>query len=349
MAKPTISKSVDRYDIITADTATAPALVQRDANFPSGDLAIRALNIRYDATVGGTGTPTKVTNGNRFYLNALTVETDKHGKLVDAVDGLMLYNMNTLEFGTTPNETQMSSTPADTDTPSASWTIPFSSFRGRRPYDTNLDMIVSRMRVSSQYGAYSNLWTQGAGSPVVKTLNQSIEARVLPGPIFSKPDPAVPGSDDERPQYVRTLEQKSEPITADENRHQIAIPYGDRIWRRLLISQRRTDTKVELSTVALATAEISFYVAGTPVVDRRLLRDIQSDNKRYYGLEAIPTGLAVLDFDEEFQDSIFNTLWTLTNDAGNAYLYVDVKSVTSGSLLLGFDCLKPIPAAAKRA
>lgn len=348
MSKATISRNIDRVAVISSPgQATAPATQVRDQNFPSGDQAVRSLVIRYDATMSGTSTPTLVTNGHIFYLNAITVETDKHGKLVDAVDGLLLHVVNKYDFGTAPQATALSATPADSDTPSASWIIPFSSFHGIRPYDTNIDMQKARMKVSTQYGAVTNLWTQSGGTPLVVTNTQSIETKILPGPLIEKDNPAT-GQSSELPTYIRTLEQMVVPITSTTNRFQIAIPFGDRIYKRLFITQRNLSTKIELATVVVATAEVSLYLNNIPIVDRRRFCDIQADNKLEYGIETLSTGVAVLDFDMDFQERLFDMLWALTTDAGNMYLFIDVTSVSNGSLLLGLDCLKPIPAAALR-
>ncbi len=346
MAKATISRNIDRVSVIAASTATSvtPALQVRDQNFPSGDVGLRSITIRYDATMGGTATPTRITNGHIFYLNALTVETDKHGKIVDAVDGLLLYVMNMFDFQTAGLATALSSTPADTDTPSASWKVPFSLFRGLRPYDTNLDMVNSRMKVSSQYGPGTNLWTNTAGSPVILTNVQSIEGKILPGPLDS--DPKSAGR--ETPDYMRCFEQAIIPITATATRFQIALPFGDRIWRRIFITQRNTSSKIEMSNVIAATAEVSLYINNIPIVDRRRFCDIQAENKLVYALETLPTGVAVIDFDDDEQERIFDMLWSLTTDSGNCYLYIDVTTQTNASLLLGFDSLKAIPAAARR-
>lgn len=344
MAKATISKNIDRVAVIASSTATSvtPALQVRDQNFPSGDLAIRSLTIRYDATISGTSTPTRVTNGHIFYLNAITVETDKHGKIVDAIDGLLLYTINMFDYGTGGQATALTATPTDADTPTSSWIVPFSLFKGIRPYDTNLDMIKSRMKVSTQYGPGTNLWTQAGGSPVILTNNQSIEGKILPGPLKTEE-----GSS-ELPLFMRSFEQTVVPITATATRFQIPLPFGDRIYRRIFITQRNLSSKIEMSNVISATAEVSLYLNNVPIIDRRLFRDIQAENKLVYSLETLPTGVAVLDFDADQQERFLDMLYALTLDAGNMYLYIDVTTQTNASLLLGFDCLKPIQPAALR-
>lgn len=347
MSKATISRNLDRYNVLSSPgSATAPAPVSREVN-PSGNVLLRSLTIRYDATISGTSTPTRVTNGHIFYLNALTVETDKHLKIVNQIDGLLLYTMNQFDFHTTGVATALTATPADTDTPQASWVVPFSLFRGIRPYDTNLDMLKSRMTVTTQFGAVTNLWTQAGGTPLVVTNAQSIEGKILNAP-YEKDGDGGPGTLRELPDYVRAFDQKLEVITATETRHQINLPFGDSIWRRIFITQRNTSTKIEMSNVIAATAEISLYLNNVPIVDRRLFRDIQAENKLTYALENMPTGVCVLDFDADEQERIQDMLWALTSDSGSLTLYIDVTSQTNGGILLGFDRLKPIPAAAIR-
>lgn len=343
----TKSRNVDRVTIIASSTAatSAPALQVRDQNFPTGDVLVRSLTIRYDATMGGTSTPVRVTNGHLFWLEGITVETDKHGKLVDAVDGLLMNIFNQLEYRTVPLATALTSTPADTDTPSASWKIPFGLSNGLRPYDTNLDMINARMKVSTQFGigaAVTNgrLWNQAGGSPVITLLQQSIETKYVQNPVAA-------GATPELPQYIRCFEQKLDVITATETRRQISIPSGDRIYNRIVISQRNSASKIELATVIVATAEIALYLNGEVIIDRRLFRDIQAENKLTYSLESMPTGVCVLDFDDDTQARINDMLNGFIGQP-NMYLYIDVTSVTNGAVLLGFESLKQINSAALR-
>ena len=291
MAKATTSRLIDTVSIIgSSGQATAPALQIRDQNFPAGDMALRALTVHYDATISGTSTPTRVTNGHIFFLNGLTVETDKHLKIVDNVDGLLFYTMNQFEFGTTGRATALTATPSDSDTPQCSWIVPFSLYRGIMPYDTNLDMLLARMKVSTQYGPSTNLWTQSGGSPLVKNLRQVIEGKILPGRLAAEVDAGGKQvKESELPIYMRSFSQMLVPITATENRKQIALPFGDRIYRRIFITQRNTSTLAEMSNVVAVTAQISLYINSIPVIDRREFQAVQNENKLAYSLESNPT------------------------------------------------------------
>lgn len=345
MAKATLARSVDVSTPVASSIATSvtPSLWVRDQNFPSGDQGISSLLIRYNGTMSGTSTPTRVTNGHIFYANAITVETDKHLKLWDSIDGLLGYIHNIFNYSTTGLATALTATPTDSDTPACSWIVPFVLFHGVRPFDTLLDMSKSRMKVSVQYGPGTNLWTQAGGSPLITGVTQSIESRIVPGPLGPTQD-----KESELPNYIRTFEQAQFPITATQSRFQIALPFGDRIYSRIYITQRNTSTKIEMSNVIDPTANISLYINNIPIVDKRRFVDIQAENKLKYSLESLPTGVCALDFDNDAQERIFDMLWALTLESGNMYLYLDVTTQTNASVLLGYECLKPIPPAAQR-
>ncbi len=355
MARPTLIRQVDRVAVTDATgyNATVPNAVIRDQNFPSGDMGLKELNVRVDGaiTVSGGSSPTLVTDGEKKILSSLTVETDKHGKLVDNVDGLGLYRIAQSRIGANPDADAVSATPADADTWYSAFKIPFADeVRLVRPFDGILDMSKSRMKVTSQYGPRTNVFGYTGGSPAVKSITQSIEAVILPGPLNQGVDPN--GAPDlryrELPAWIPTLERSIIPISATATRYQIQLPFGDRIYRRIFISQRENAAGFnELATVVVGTAEVSVNINNTPVVDRRIFQDIQSENKeRLWRAASLPTGWAVLDFDQtrKFNDM----LWAITKEAGNMYLYLDVTAVSNGQLWLYFDCFKPIPEAAAR-
>ena len=353
MARATQSRQIDRFVVQGASLTTASlGTVVREQNFPTGDMGLGTLQLRYDGVIGlsGGSGPTKVTNGHIILMRAVTFETDKHSKIVDAVDGLLLYRMLTYEYMTAPDQSGVASTPADANTFYVSLPIPMVLPHGLRPYDTLLDVLKSRPKLTTQYGPYTDVFTYTGGTPGLKSVTQSVEAKILPGPLNpganadGSPNPSL----SELPGYQRSWEQHVEPINSTANRYQIAIPFGDRIWRRLYITQRNGSDRSELSTVVVGTAEVSLYVNTIPIVDRRIFQDIISLNKVEYQIETLPTGVAVLDFDNDMQERINDMLWTLTRDSGNMYLYIDVTSVSNGQLWLGYDSLKPIPQAALR-
>lgn len=354
MARPGITRKVDSRTVIDAtgiNLSNSPTSIIQEG-FPQGNQALAELSIRIKGAIGVSGgsSPTRVTDGEKLFLRALTVETDNHGKIVDSMEGLLLNRMLQYEWGTLLDSSQVSSTPADADTFSHGIVLPLVLPNGVRPYDTILDMVKSRPKVTAQYGIRSDIFGYTGGSPVVKSVTQSIEAKVLPTPINEGVNadgtPNVELS--ELPLLQRSWEMRIEPITQTQTRFQIPLPYSDRIWRRLFITQRDGSTRGELSTVIADTAEVSLVVNNQEIINRTTFGDIRARNKSEYGLESLPTGVAVLDFDLDQRESINDMLSTLDKNTGNAYLYIDVTAVSNGQVWLGYDCLKKIPQAAQR-
>lgn len=343
--KATLTRDIDQVTVVTA-SAAQPNLLIRDANFPKGDMLLRTLLLRYDSTVGGTSTPTRVTNGHLFYLNSITLESDKQKAIVDNMDGLSMHKLLAFDRGTPPNNTAMSSTPADTDTPMSSLEIPLCLQKGIRPYDTQLDMLKQSLTLKTQYGPVTNLWTQASGSPVVTTV-QGVAAKVLPGPIQPR---AADGSDaGEEPVYARYWGQRLEMVTATASRKQIQIPFGNLIYRRLLLEGRTSSTKAELSTVIVGTGRVSLEINNVPIIQNVRLRDIASFNKGLYSLESLFNYTYLLDFDADDQERFQDMLKVITVENGSAYLYLDVVyAAATDGVMISWDALRELDPAARR-
>lgn len=346
--KATITRDIDSVNVISSPgSASAPGLVIRDQNFPKGDQLVRSLLLSYDVTMSGTSTPTRVTNGHIFYANTITLESDKQKNIVDNVDGLSLYKLLAYDQGTPGQASALSATPADSDTPYCSWEIPLALRKGMRPYDTQIDVLQQALTLRVQYGAVTNLWTQSGGTPLVVTNTQTVAAKIIPPPIIRVTD-AAKGLHDERPIYSRYWGQKLDKFTATETRRQLQIPFGNTIYRRLLLEGRNSSTKVEVSTVMAATGRVSLEVNNQPIVQNVRVQDLLRFNKGRYSLENVFTGTVLLDFDADDQERIGDMLKLLTTEYGSAYLYVDVVYTNStDALLVSYDALREINADAK--
>lgn len=352
MARPTKSTLVERTTAISAtgiNTTQPPAVIHQEG-FPQGDNGIAQLSLNYDGIItvtGGSG-PSKVADGEKKFLRSLTIETDKHGKIVDGVDGLTLNRVLTYEWAKAPKSTGVSATPADADTFHHGLNIPLVLPHGYKPFDTMLDVIRARPKVTTQYGLRSDIFGYTGGSPLVHTVTDSIECKYLPGPLKHELGPdGEPTLESETPRLVRNWEQLVYPISQTQNRFQIPLPYNDRIYRRIFITQRNGSDRSELSTVVTATGEISLVYGGVEIFQRTRFRDIQTRNEAEYRVDS-PTGVCVLDFDSDQQERINDLLGGVTKDSGNAYLYIDVNSVSNGQLWIVIDSLKAIRPEAKR-
>lgn len=347
MAKATLTRDVDLFTVVTA-SASQPNLTIRPLDTLRGDMLIRSICLRYDSTVGGTSTPTRVTAGHIFYANAITLESDKLKNVVDNMDGFSLHKLLAFEYGSVGLNTAMTSTPADSDTPSCAWVIPLTLRKGIRPYDTHLDMIKQALTMKVQYGAVTNLWTQSGGSPVVTTV-QGISAKVINGPIEPR---KADGSDaGEEPIYARYFGQRLNLVTATESRKQIPMPFNKYIYRRVMLEGRVSSTKIDLATVIVGTGRVSLEVNNVPIISNVRLRDIAAFNKVRYGIPTaeLLTATYLLDFDDDEQERFQDMLKTITTESGSAYLYLDVVyNAATDAVLTSWDALMEIDPAAMR-
>lgn len=340
MARPLQRRKVGS-STFTSQTGTPPAQVISDG-LPTGDELCGSLQLRYDGTLNVTGgAPAAVTDGPWLFMEGLTVETDKHGLLVENVDGKSLARIEQYRKGATPLKSADPAT--DASTFSAAYEIPFSQEYGYlRPYDAILDMRNSRMKVTANFGTPARLNT-GATTTTVNSFTFNIGARVLNGPVnVGQPGPEY----SELPVFMPHISMKRVPITATQSDFEIPIPFGDRIYRRIFLSQRNGSDYSEMTNVIAATAKISLKVANFPWYDRVSFQEIQSENKSDFQLETAPAGWAVLDFDRTGRFTDF--LPALTRDQGEAKLVLDVTTQTNGQVWVIFESYKPIPEAAKR-
>lgn len=333
---------------VPAFTSSQPSVQIVDKNFPAGDEGLHELYVRWAGTFNTSGAAgAVVTNGAFKILRGLTVETDKHLKLVDNVDGLGLARLQSFEQGAVPANADPAST-ADGTTFNGSLRIPFAGSKLARPYDTLLDMKQSRMTVKTQFGIVTDIQSAGT-TATVNSLRQDIDVRVLPGPLNPGIGPNGPDPDySELPGWINTKELIVTAITSSQNGYQLRLPYGDRIYKKIAISQRTVTatTNVEVATVITANQQLSLKYNNVPFMDRMTWQALADENKAHFGLETMPTGWAVLEFDKTGRYKDF--LSVLNTDAANLFLEMDVTAVLNGYLYVYLDCLKPIPAAALR-
>ncbi len=329
-------------------TQISPAVISD--GLPSGDEALYALHCRIrgalDLTTSSAGTA--VTNGVQIFVRSIRVETDKHGILVDNIDGLAMYRFNQIDLGTLSDDLQV--TTMTTGTPALDWSfrIPFADKNFLRSYDTLLDMLKSRMTVTVTLGIVTDMVSGGTYTGTFVVTTPTID---IWGDIIRNPNPVtgnVNGVDftSELPIMQRSLEVRKFDVTSTSTGFKFPLPYGDRIYRRIILQQRNSSSLAELATVITATQNIGVEINGFPWQQSLPWGDVNSRNKQDYQMETLPTGIAVFDWSQEGR--IGDMLNTLSADQGTMNLVADVTSVSNGQLWVIMDCLKPIPPQARR-
>ncbi len=237
-----------------------------------------------------------------------------------------------------------------TGTPALDWTfrIPFADKNFLRSYDTLLDMLKSRMTIKVTLGIVTDMVSGGTytGTFVVTTPSVDIWADIIRNPNPASGQVNGVQITSELPIMQRSIEVRKFDVTSTSTGFKFPLPFGDRIYRRIILQQRNSSSLAELSTVITATQNVGIEINGFPWVQTIPWGALNARNKQDYQMETLPTGIAVMEFSPE--QRIGDMLNTLSQDQGTMNLVADVTSVSNGSLWAILDCLKPIPPQARR-
>lgn len=347
MGRPSLKKFVNRTNIAaTAITTTQPSPTIVQVGFPVGDTLYKKLNLSYRGSLALTtsGAGTIITRGGLQFLRSIRFETDKHGLIVDGVDGIMLHQMQTVRNRVRPPNNDISSAGSGAPTYSYALEIPFFDPASARPEDLGLDLYGARPTLTTQVGVVTDFISGGTYSAEsVDNYPQEIHAEVDPGPV----------SPSDGPLLMPYWGVRKENISSTATQYQIILPYGDRVYKRIFITQRDSSTLGEIANTVLgvnATDRLSLKVNGYSWVDNLQWLALQDQNAQDYGLASMPTGVGVLDFIPRRARGhmLSDALSVVNNVAGTIELDIDVTSVSNGQVWLGFEAAKPIPAAALR-
>lgn len=360
MSRPLQFKVVNNTAISTAATPipvggnSAPIVIT--AGMPTGDLCVYEWYLRcygtHVLTTSAAGTATAM--GSTLFVRSVTLATDKHGTVVDAIDGLGLYRMNQFRYGTTATQVLGAAAQPTTagEAIETNLVIPCAGSSSLppyiRPYDGLLDLARARPVFTLQTGVPSSDITTGGTNSVntVGPYNVEIDARILNGPIVEPGDPfnRVP----ETPEWMVHWQMIRQVVAAAQTSVRIPLPYGDRIYRRIYLSQRLTTTFAELNNTVIDPAGlVGIEVNSFPWADRVQNATLQSFNKQNFQAETMPTGWTILDFDDTGRYADF--LSVLDKNNGTCNLIVDLLFPTTPSLYIYLESYKPIPDGALRA
>lgn len=354
MARPQNYRHIFDNTLASFSSMAPSQQITRDG-FPSGNELIKQINLRSKGTftvVTPGGAP--VVDGGMKILRSLTIESDKHGKIVDAMPGLELGRQLAFENGTKPINTDCASNASGT-TFSVDLPIKFADEqRLIRPYDAALHMNNSRLTVKRQYGLVTDVQTAGT-TVAVNPLREDCHVDVLPGPINDgsaamNPGAGNPSDYDERPLYLPTRERIVQAV-ASTTKYRVSLPVGDRILRRIYISQQTiaaaTGLQTEVSTIITENTGLSLKLGKDVLVDNITWGELQERNKLDADLDGTwPTGWAFIPFDNTKR--ISDMLDLFKYPSGLTFtLEFDGVTATDAAVVIGLDSLKLIPDAAR--
>lgn len=313
--------------------ASAPAAIQSGQGLPTGNMLLTdlLLGVNQNVTIG-TGT-TPQTDGELLLADSIYVDTDKHGPLVENVDGLGLSRMLQVIYGARPQTTAFA---AATGNYYSGWRIPFAipeNAHALRPYDAALDLNNARMSARIQFNALSAaLGTVGTAT--------SIPTVTWGGRLVYGPDAT------ELPTYVPVFKLKKVVISAAATGFQIPLDFGGLVYGMIGIAQRNSSTLAERTDVITASSKIRVDVNGRDAVLPMELRDLQAYTKQANELETHPPAWAFLDFYSQ-SGRLADAIDTI-GQQGNMNLYVDVAAPSNAALWVYTWGWKAIPPTALR-
>ncbi len=363
MSRPLQYTALSNNTIATAASPIAAAGGQGPTvisqGMPTGDLEVYEWYLRFYGTqvltTSSAGTVTA--NGAEIFLRAITLQTDKHGVIVDALDGLSIYRLNQMRYGTAPFDAQVAGANTSAgQTFETNLVLPMAQGASNpqyvRPYDTILDLKQARPTLIVQTGApNADIITGGTNSVnTVGPYQLELDARILNGPIVEPGQVSAQGQalTPETPEWMPHYQLLRYSVTATATSTRIPLPYGDRIYRRIWMSQRLSTTFAEqnnnmITTTGLVGVEVNSFPWGNRVQQGT----IQAFNKLNFQAETMPTGWSCLDFDDTGRYA--DMLSVLDQNNGTCNLVVDLTTGSNYQLYIILESLKPIPQAALRA
>lgn len=359
MSRPIQIKNVGNAVIAAAGSTintSLPAPSVFAPSFPVGDMLMQNLHLRLYGNENnvGAGSGTAIVNGPALLLRSVIFETDKHGRIIDNVNGLSLELLNACRVGTRGYQTLGSLAAAGTPAFEANWEFQFASRYAFRPYDSVIDLRNAKPQLTVQAGLYADLNNAGfATTNDIQNLAYNVAVELLNGPVVEPGATAADGKPmlPETPDWMPYVGTKTQTSATTQAGSLIDLTWGDRVLRRLLIEQRDTTSAsaraLLANTVITSTSSVGVLVNSFPWGDRIQWAQLQARNKYDFSLETIPSGFGILDFDPTGRYGDY--LSVLSRDAGTVQLYVDITGVANSSLFITQEAYKAIPDVALRA
>ncbi len=363
MGRPTQSKFVANSQIVVSSApvkGTAPSPFQLTNPFPVGDAVYQDMNIRLSGNLDTTnGGGTVVTDGGLQFVRALYLSTPQHNFIYEGPDGILLRDWLTVINKASFVHSDPTGTGGSTNSKfDYAIKLPFKDMRSFNASDLGLDVLRSgQPLLQLNLGVYGDFVSGGNANDTVQTFTSEIHLRMDPGPV------TAPDLPTEFMPYFGVLKV---PISATVAQYQIFLAFGDRIIKRLMVTQRNGSSLARLANTVIGTNDtdrLSLKInSNFAWFDRIEWIALQDQNAADYRLSAMPTGTAVLDFVQEILGGVDPTngrgggagaklsdaLSVLSKNQGTIELDVDCTSVSNGQIWIGYDAVKVLPLGARR-
>jgi hypothetical protein len=319
-------------------SAATPASQRINTGWPVGDVILKELLIHIRSKLSANTSMTA--NGRKIFLRSLRFKTEKHGYVLDDIDGVMAWFMSWADQ-TMGQGHQSDVTNADGGT---FMKFPFYDRMAYREEDTGLDLLrVARPELEIVFGNAADI--EGTGGTTLSNLDVDVSVEIDPGRID---DPANDG-----PKALPYKNTMKIAITSTATAFQISLGYGALSIKRLFITQRNSSTLAIINNTIIGanvTDRISFKINGFPWVDGVRWDHIQNRNLMDYQKFDSTQGCGIIDAQraQTYGGKVSESFNTVSPNNGRADLFIDATSVSNGALWIGFDSVRAIPDGAKR-
>lgn len=286
----------------------------------------------------------------------LTVETDKHKKIVDNVDLRSVVRMYTqFLLRQQLNGSDVSAATTGTPTYNYEFLVPFcldGGFGERgivRSFDTILDLASgAKPLIKASIGDPSYFISGGTYS--TETI-QNLTVEDTQEYVENLREPVADSDPSELPFWMLTLEQIRFQTPASTGKQLLDLPYGDRRYVMIGLSERLATAPFdEKSDMTVDNTDALTLKIGSDIrIDNVMIKKIRDQNARRFGLSSMPTGWTVLDFWKSGR--VVDTLDTMDDRPAGKVLRIEYNAtgtIASRQIWANMLCLKPIPRAAVR-
>lgn len=330
--------------LVVSSTTSAPANANTPASqrintgWPVGDIILKELLLHVRSNLSAN--TSMVANGRRIFLRSIRFKTEKHGYVLDDIDGVMAWFMSWTDQYTGQGH-QSDVTNADGGT---FMKFPFYDRQAYREEDTGLDLLrVARPELELVFGPPSDI--ESTGGTTLSNLDVDTSVEVDPGRID---DPVNDG-----PKALPYKNAMKITISATATAFQISLGYGALSIKRLFITQRNSSTLAILNNTIVGankTDRVSFKINGFPWVDGVRWDHIQNRNLMDYIKYDSTQGVGIIDAEraQTYGGKVSECFNTVSPNNGRADLFVDVTTGSNTALWIGFDAIRAIPDGAKR-
>lgn len=322
-----------------AITTAAPNDVLSGQGMPTGNMILDAIHLGINQNLAiGTGT-TPQTDGELLLVKSIFLNSDKHGPIIENLDGLSAHRMLQAIWGTRPQTTAYAAASANYF---SGWDFPLAlpeAVTPYRRYDSALDLLNARLDARVSF----NTQTQALGTPGTAS---SVPTVTWAGVLGVNPKESPNPLEGELPLWTPVFKQRAVPISATTNQLMIPLDYSGLIYLGIGLHQRNSSTFAEVTDILVPGAKVRLEVNGVDRVMPMEQRDLLSQFKAGRGIESSTYAFTWIDFlgRSGMIGDVPNTIGT----QGQVNLFADVVTSANRQLNVLIWGLKPLNDAAKR-